>query len=121
MFVEERDVEQVAAAVAARTRAGVPVSSVLAIINDQNGMPFELRVHETISENCRAIAEACGIGLVKTEDLARLALGAQEYGWPAAVIMEDLLTPGWNGGVPAGSQKVGVVTCIISLDLRRRS
>jgi len=107
--VGERDVEQIAAAVAARTRAGLSVSSVLVIVNDQNGMPFEFRTHETISENCQAIAEACGIGLVKAEDLARLALGVQEYGWPAATIIEDLLVPGWNGRAPAGAQKVGVV------------
>jgi len=109
LVVGERDIEQIAAAVAARTRGGVSVASVLVIVNDQNGMPFELRPHETISENCRAIAEACGIGLVKAEDLARLALGVQEYGWPAAAIIEDLLTPGWNGRAPAGAQKVGVV------------
>lgn len=105
----ERDVEQIAAAVAARTRGGLSVASVLVIVNDQNGMVFELRVHETISENCRAIAEACGIGLVKSEDLARLALGVQEYGWPATAIIEDLVAPGWNGIAPAEAQKVGTV------------
>jgi hypothetical protein len=108
--VEERDIEQIAAAVAARTRSGAPLSSVLVIINDQNGMSFELRVHETIPEKCSAIAEACGMGLVKAEDLARLALGSQNYGWNSDVIMDDLLTPGWNGGVPARAQKAGVVT-----------
>ncbi len=41
--VVERDIEQIAAAVAARTRGGLSVASVLVIINDQNGMPFELR------------------------------------------------------------------------------
>lgn len=108
--VEERDIEQIAAAVAARTRSGAPLSSVLVIINDQNGMAFEICVHETIPEKCRAIAEAYGIGLVKAEDLALLALGSQKYGWNADVIMDDILTPGWNGGVPAGAQKAGVVT-----------
>ena len=109
LVVGERNIEQIAAAVAARTRGGLSVSSVLIIVNDQNGMPFELRQHETISENCTAIARACGIGLVKAEDLARLALGVREYGWPAATIIEDLLAPGWNGRAPAGAQKVGVV------------
>jgi hypothetical protein len=105
----ERDVEQIGAAVAARTRGGLSVGSVLVIINDQNGMAFEMRVHETISENCQAIAEACGIGLVKAEDLARLALGVQECGWPAATIIEDLVAPGWNGRAPAEARKIGVV------------
>jgi hypothetical protein len=109
LVVEERDIEQIAAAVAARTRSGLSVSSVLVIVNDQKGMSFELRTHETISENCQAIAEACGIGLVKAEDLARLALGVQEYGWPALTIVEDLLAPGWNGRAPAEAQKVGMV------------
>ena len=120
LVVGERDIEQIAAAVAARTRGGLSVSSVLVIVNDQNGMPFELRTHETVSENCRAIAEACGIGLVKAEDLARLALGVQEYGWPAATIIEDLLVPGWNGRAPAGRRK-SAWSCIITLDLTLRS
>ena len=120
LVVGERDIEQIAAAVAARTRGGLSVSSVLVIVNDQNGMPFGLRTHETISENCQAIAEACGIGLVKAEDLARLALGVQEYGWPAATIIEDLLVPGWNGRAPAGRRR-SAWSCIITLDLTLRS
>ncbi len=109
LVLEERDIEQIAAAVTARIRSGLSVSSVLVIVNDQNGMPFELRTHETISENCQVIAQACGIGLVKTEDLARLALGAHEYGWLGAAIIDDLLVPGWNGRAPTGAQKIGVI------------
>ena len=119
LVLEERDVEQIAAAVAARTRGGVPVASVLVIVNDQNGMAFELRVHETISENCRAIAEACGIGLVKAEDLRDLRSGCRNIVGLPPVSSRISWHPVGMGEPPPGHEE-SVWFCITTPNLTLR-
>jgi hypothetical protein len=107
--ITDRIVEQVAAGVAARVLEGLTVARVLCILNDQNGVPFQIREAESISAECLEIAKACKIAIVKAEDLARLALGVQKYGWPNAENSRDLLRPGRSGRDPHGARKVGVV------------
>jgi hypothetical protein len=107
--VTERTVEQIAAAVAIRTREGLEVSAALCVVNDQNGVPWVLREASSIAEQCASLAVACGISLVKTEDLARLATGVRTQGWSVDVAMEALLKPGWVGREPPGAIYLGRV------------
>ena len=113
--VNLRMIEQVAAAVGARGCSGVRFTSVLCLVNDQNGVPFELRRHDSISDDCVRFADACSIGLVKSEDLARLALGVREFGWAAEDTFDTLLCPGLNGRVPLGARRVGFVRHFYSM------
>lgn len=107
--ISERNIEQIAAAVGIRLRLGLAVSAVLCIVNDQNGVPWELRVPASISEGCVQLAQACGISLVKTDDLARLALGVRQHEWSADVAFDSLIRPGWTGREPPGAEYVGKV------------
>ena len=107
--INNRDVEQIAAAVAIRYRQSLEISSVLCIINDQNGMPWLIRSADTVSVECARIAEACSIALVKADDLLRLALGVREYDWARDVAFQSLLRPGWNGREPPNATFLGTV------------
>jgi hypothetical protein len=120
---DARTVEQVATAVAYRARQGTSFASVLCVVNDQNGMPWTLRLSDSISEEAERLAECCGISLIKSDDLARLALGVRSYGWFTAETLAELLKPGWVGRTPPGGRFIGTVghfyskLGVVSIDL----
>lgn len=108
-FLEHQDIEQIAATVGLRTRQGLLVASAICVINDQRFIPFDQRNHDSLPASCLEIAEAYRVSMVKSEDLARVALASRELGWDPKPIIEDLLEPGRRAVSPLGSQTIGKV------------
>jgi hypothetical protein len=104
-----RTIEQVTAGIAYRVREGLVFSGLLCVVNDQHHVPWPLREEDSISDDCEKLASSCGISVIKSEDLARLALGAREYGWSPEQTLFDLSQLGSVGSKPPGSRPVGTV------------
>src|SRR5208337_425022 len=85
-------------------------SSVLCVVNHQNGLPWQLReVENAFAEDVEAIASSCGITVTTAVDLLLLTIGAEKFGWGLSEIRKSLEQPGRQAASPLGCKRLGTV------------
>ena len=107
--INTENIDHIWETVDSRTRDGLRVSSVLAVVNEQNGVQWDLRRPLPLIDGVDELAKSRRIALVRTEDLARLMIGLRRYGWSHQMAYQSLLMSGWNPCSPPGAVYVGVV------------
>lgn len=109
-LIRDDTLKDIAARVLVLKQQGVPFSSVMCLVNHQNGLPWQLReIDSAISANAIKMATLCGVTFVTTVDLLLLVVGAKTYHWDLDAIKSSLLEPGRQGTCPPEYVKVGVV------------
>jgi hypothetical protein len=85
--------------------------SALCIINHKKHITIKRReMGKTIPDDVSQLADRSGLTLITSPDLRFLVQGALELKWNAEQIIKLLFTPGLQGLIPPGYQKVGVYT-----------
>jgi len=102
--------QQVATRVLALKQQGTTFSSVICVVNHQNGLAWQLReVEKAIPDDVAQVAALCGVTLITVVDLLLLILGSKSYKWDADRIRAILSKPGRQGTCPPNCTRVGTV------------
>ncbi len=102
--------QHVATRVLALKQKGTAFSSVLCVVNHQNGLAWQLReVEKAIPDDVVQTAVLCGITLITTVDLLLLVLASDSYKWDGGRIRAILSDPGRQGACPPCCTRVGTV------------
>ena len=102
--------QQVATRVLALKQQGTTFSSVICVVNHQNGLAWQLReVEKAIPDDAAQAAALCGITLITAVDLLLLVLGSGSFKWDVDRIRAILSKPGRQGTCPPNCTRVGTV------------
>ncbi len=102
--------QQVATRVLALKQQGATFSSVICLVNHQNGLAWQLReVEKAIPDDIAQVAVLCDITLITAVDLLLLVLGSDSYKWDVDRIRAILSKPGRQGACTPNCTRVGTV------------
>lgn len=92
-----------------RRREGLTIGATICVINDLNEVPWQTRDYNRGDIEFRNLISACALSVVRTDDLARLALGVRKYKWPKNAAFLDLVKVGLRGTTPPNATRIGHV------------